>query len=93
MIPLVNAFLFGASTVACAAIGLFYMRYWRRTHDRLFGALALAFFLLALERTVLALVPPAYEGRHLIFLVRLAAFVLICAGIIDKNRLRGARSR
>jgi hypothetical protein len=88
VIQIVNAFLSGAATLACAAIALFYMRYWRRTHDRLFVALALAFSMLALERTVLVLVPPAYEGRHLIYLARLAAFVLICAGIIDKNRSR-----
>jgi len=88
MIQLANAFLSGATTLACAAIALFYRRYWRRTRDRLFVALALAFAMLALERIVLVLVPPAYEGRHLIYLARLAAFVLICAGIIDKNRPR-----
>jgi uncharacterized membrane protein HdeD (DUF308 family) len=83
-----NTFLLGAFALACAAVALFFFRYWRKTHERLFAILALAFTLLAMERTVLAFVPPDQESRHWIFLVRLSAFLLIIAGIIDKNRPR-----
>ncbi|MFO7178438.1 MAG: DUF5985 family protein [Pseudomonadota bacterium] len=80
-----NTFLLGATTLACAAVALFFFRYWRRSHDRLFAILAAAFGLLMLERIVLSSVPAQLEGRHWIYLVRLLAFVLIIAGVIDKN--------
>jgi hypothetical protein len=84
-------FLSGAFMMASAAIALFFAQYWRRTHDRLFAILSLAFTLLVVERWVLAFVPPWYEGRHWIFLARLLAFALIIAGVIDKNRRRRVR--
>lgn len=86
-----NQFLSGAQVVACAAVALFFLKYWRATHDRLFAILAFAFCLLGLERTVLAFVPISLEGRHWIFLARLLAFVLIIIGVLDKNRPRKKR--
>lgn len=83
-----NQFLSGALVVASAAVALFFVKYWRATHDRLFAILAFAFCLLALERTVLAFVPVSLEGRHWIFLARLLAFALIIVGVLDKNRPR-----
>ena len=83
-----NQFLSGAQMVACAAVALFFLKYWRATHDRLFAILAFSFVLLGIERTVLAFVPASLEGRHWIFLARLLAFVLIIIGVLDKNRPR-----
>jgi hypothetical protein len=85
----ISAFLSGAIMLACAAIGLFFLRSWRRTGDRLFGFFALAFALLALERWVLVLLSPAHELRYSVFLIRLAAFVVILVAIVDKNRAGG----
>lgn len=81
-------FLPGAYMMACLAIALFFALYWRRTRDRLFAVFALAFVLFAVERFVLVFVPADLEGRHWIFLVRLIGFVLIIAGVVDKNRPR-----
>ncbi len=83
-----NQFLSGGLVVACAAVALFFVKYWRATHDRLFAILGFAFLLLALERTVLAFVPISLEGRHWIYLARLLAFGLIIVGVLDKNRPR-----
>lgn len=88
-----NQFLSGAQVVACAAIALFFVKYWRATHDRLFAILAFSFILLGVERSVLAFVPVSLEGRHWIFLARLLAFVLIIVGVLDKNRPRKAARR
>jgi hypothetical protein len=78
--------LYGVFILGGAAVALFFFRYWRKSHDRLFAIMAIAFSLLTVERAVLAFVPPWYEGRHWIYLARLVAFVLIILGIIDKNR-------
>ncbi len=89
---IVNAFLAGAFVVACVAVALFYLRYWRKTRERLFATLAVAFVMLAVERSVLGFVPSQIEGRHLIYLARLAAFLLIIVGVVDKNWPRRKRA-
>lgn len=79
-------FLYGASAMGCAVIGLYFWRFWRQSTDRLFLIFALAFWILALDRTVLGAMEVADEWRAYIFLVRLGAFCLIIYGIVDKNR-------
>jgi hypothetical protein len=81
-------FLSGAVMLACFATALFFLRSWRRTGDRLFGFFALSFFLLTVERWVLVLLSLEYHLRHLVYLIRLAAFVVILVAIVDKNRSR-----
>jgi hypothetical protein len=90
---MISAFLSGAVMLACAAIGLFFLRSWRRTSDRLFGFFALAFLLLAAERWVLVSLSPAYEFGYSVFLIRLAAFVVILIAIVDKNRSGSGRGQ
>jgi hypothetical protein len=84
----VSQFLSGLFFASSAAVALFFIRFWQRTRDRLFMTLALAFVLLALERVVLEFVSASGESHHFIYLLRLAAFVLIIGGILDKNRAR-----
>lgn len=87
-----NQLLSGAFVGISLAVSLFFYRFWRKSRERLFALLALVFVLLSIERAVLAFVPAGHEGRHLIFLVRLLAFLLLIAGIIDKNRKAASRS-
>lgn len=79
-------FLSGAITLGFLVAGLFFLRFWRRTHDRLFLIFAIAFTLLGLGQAVQALANIAEEERSFIFLIRLAAFTLILAAVIRKNR-------
>lgn len=88
-----NDFISGAFMFASAAAALFFYQFWRKSRDRLFAILAVAFLLIAVERTVLAFVSVELEGRHLIFVARLVAFVLIILAILDKNRRRPIRGR
>ena len=81
-----NLFLWGASAVASWTAGLFFLRFWRETRDRFFALFAAAFWCLTLNWIGLALTEPPDEARTLWYLVRLIAFVLIIAAIIDKNR-------
>ena len=78
----------GANVLASIAIGLVFLRFWRQSHDRLFMAFALAFWIFAANWVALAFVGPEFEARTYLYLLRLVAFSLIIAAIIDKNRQR-----
>jgi L-asparagine transporter-like permease len=81
-------FLWGAVAMSNVVAGLFFLRFWRQTRDRLFAALGAAFLVLALNYLGLAAFQPGPEDRHLVYLVRLAAFAIIIVGIVDKNLRR-----
>lgn len=80
------AFLQGISATGAWVGGLFFMRFWRESHDRLFAFFAAAFWLLALSWTLLGLFSPTEETRPYIYAIRLLAFLLLIGGIVDKNR-------
>jgi hypothetical protein len=82
-------FLNGATTVGCLTIGLFFFKFWRESRDRLFLAFTLGLWLLALDYALLGIAAFDAEDRVWIFAVRLLAFALVVAGIIDKNRRPG----
>ena len=79
-------FLYGASAAGCAVIGLFFWRFWRQSMDRLFLMFALAFWILAADRTVLGVWEVGDEWRAYVFMLRLLGFCLILYGIFEKNR-------
>lgn len=79
-------FLSGAAAFGFLVAGLFFLRFWRRTDDRLFLAFAVAFALLGVGQVVQALANIPQEERSNIYLIRLAAFTIIIAAIIRKNR-------
>jgi hypothetical protein len=78
--------IMGAMAMACAVIGLFFLRFWRETGDRLFAIFAAAFWLFGVTRAALACLPDSSEHELAIYIVRLAAFALILIAVIDKNR-------
>lgn len=65
---------------------LFFLKFWRRSGDTLFGIFSAAFLLLATGQALLAVTDVPVEERSWIYLLRLAAFVLIILGIAHKNR-------
>lgn len=79
-------FLSGAVALGFAVCALFFLRYWRRTREELFLAFSLAFLLLGVAQTVLALANIPTEERSSIYLLRLTAFLLILIAIYRKNR-------
>ena len=67
--------------------GIYFFRFWRKTRDRLFFMFGVAFWLMALERLVLALaIDPWFEEYSFVYLIRLFAFLVIICAIVDKNR-------
>lgn len=88
-LPALSPFLGGAITFGFALASLFFARFWRRTRDRLFLAFASAFALLGLNQALLSLTGTLAEERSPLFLIRLAAFVLIIVAIVRKNARYG----
>lgn len=83
---LINAMLAGGMIVAAAGVALFFLRFWRRSRDRLFLWFAIAFFVQALDRLALSLGGGA-PGEHIwIYGVRFVGFAMLLVAIIDKNR-------
>ena len=78
-------FLLGMLVMASAIVGLFFLRFWRRTHDRLFVIFAAAFWLMGLNWLLLATIHRD-EVDSVLYLIRLVAIVLILVAIVDKNR-------
>jgi amino acid transporter len=77
----------GAMVMGYLTAGLFFLRFWRDTRDRLFAIFAGAFWLLAVQRAVLTLAMHEGDpGAVWIYGLRLLAFLLILFAIIDKNR-------
>lgn len=81
-----SIFISGAITMGYLVAGIFFLRFWRDTRDRLFAMFGAAFFLLALQRFGLVLTLDVSERAPLWYFVRLLAFVIIIIAIVDKNR-------
>jgi hypothetical protein len=79
-------FLSGAICLGFLIAALFFLRFWRRTHDSLFASFAIAFALLGIGQAIQALASITEEERSYIFVIRLVAFTLILIGIFRKNR-------
>lgn len=86
-------FLSGATAMACLAIAVYFVRFYGRSGDRLFAIFAAAFAVFAANRVALLLIEEEHESaRTGVYVIRLAAFVLIAGAIVDKNR-RGSPAR
>jgi hypothetical protein len=83
-----NEFLIGVASAGSLGVGLYFLRMWRDTRDRFFVLFGLSFSVLALNWFLLVWAEPSSEHRHYFYLLRLAAFLLIIAAIVDKNRKR-----
>lgn len=81
-------FTSGMITAGELIAGLFFLKFWSRSGDSLFMSFAIAFWLLALNQLLLAMGRLPREEHSWIYLLRLAAFVLIAAAIVQKNANR-----
>lgn len=84
-------FLGGGAAIASWIVAMFLFKFWRESRDRLLLLFSLAFVVLGLNWALVSAFQPGGETRHLFYLVRLVAFLLILGAILDKNR-RGPSS-
>ena len=66
--------------------GLFFLKFWKSTADRLFLTFAIAFWALAAQRLMLVLFAGVSGAEVYLYLFRLLAFSLILLAIVNKNR-------
>jgi hypothetical protein len=82
-------FLSGAVTVGYVVAALFFLKFWRRTRDGLFAAFSGAFLLLAANQAAPVLFGIPDEALGDVYLLKLAAFLLIILAILRKNMPQG----
>jgi hypothetical protein len=81
----IEDFISGLITMGFLVAGLFFLRFWLRTGERLFGAFCIAFWLLALNQTLVAILDTPRDELSWVYVLRFAAFSLIIAAIWMKN--------
>ncbi|HEX4331625.1 MAG TPA: DUF5985 family protein [Usitatibacter sp.] len=86
MLAETNAMLVGGIAIASLAVSFFFLRYWRSSRDRFFLFFAFSFALEAANRVITYHVVGTDEDAPGYYLVRLVAYGVIVAAIIDKNR-------
>ena len=83
---ILDDFLGGAVSMGFAVATLLFLKFWKRTRDGLFLAFAAAFLLLGINQALLSLANIPVEERSSLYLIRLAAFVIIIGALVFKNR-------
>jgi hypothetical protein len=84
-------FVSGMIAMGFAVCAVFFLRFWRRTRDSLFIVFSLAFLLLALNQLLSSALGFWLEERSWLYLLRLAAFLIIIGAIVRKNIGDGGR--
>lgn len=74
---MVNDFLAGAIVMGLVVAALMFLRFWKRTREGLFLAFSGSFLLLGVTQALLTLGNFHDEERSWLYLLRLAAFLLI----------------
>jgi hypothetical protein len=77
--------LSGALLFAYAIAGVHFLRFWKRTDDRLFVHFVIAFWLFALNQLVSSVPVIANQTSGYEYVLRVLGFIVIIVGIIDKN--------
>lgn len=81
----IEILLIGVLAGLCLVAGLFFLKFWRKTHDSLFLAFAASFFIRGLNDANRASMTRPSEASIWSYLVGLAASLLIVIAIVRKN--------
>lgn len=84
----IDGLISGALGAGFLIAALFFLRFWARTREALFLAFAGAFALMAVVQVSPVLLGLPQEERGGIYLIRLAAFILIIVAVLAKNLKR-----
>jgi Family of unknown function (DUF5985) len=64
---------------------IFFLKFWRRTQDALFLSFSVAFLIEGVNRIAVLEIEHPNEISPWTYVVRLIAFLIILAGILNKN--------
>lgn len=78
-------FLYGILTAGNLVASGFFLKFYTRTKQRLLLMFALAFLLFAAQQAILGLEITQRDEQANAYLLRLAGFILIIAGIVSTN--------
>jgi len=84
--------LAGALVFSYLVAAAHFLRFYRRTRDRLFLNFALAFTLFALDQLAISMPQLVDYTNGYEYLLRICGFALIIIAIVDKNVSAGGRS-
>ncbi len=79
--------LSGVIATGSLVAALSFLKFWRRSDDRLFAFFAAAFAVFAANAVALGLADPQAERTIALYVIRLLGSLLILLAIADKNRL------
>lgn len=82
----IHVFMAGMLVMASFVIGLRFLKFWRLSRDRFFIWFAGAFWMFGLGWSIRTFDIGLSEHAYLVFLPRLAGFLMILIAILDKNR-------
>jgi len=81
----IEFFLLGTIATSSITASMFFYKFWRRTRDSLFLCFGIAFLIEGLNRIALLASEHPNEANPWVYIVRLAAFLIILVGILRKN--------
>jgi hypothetical protein len=81
----VVTFLNGAVAMAYLVASLYFLRFWRKTRDRLFLSFSAAFVLLATNLIIVVALGVNDERTGYSYILRVLGFLLILWAILRKN--------
>lgn len=79
-------FLLGVIFTMSIIAAVYFFKFWRKTHDRLFLAFGAAFLIEGFNRLGFLFLEDPSEGSPTIYIIRLMAFLLVLVAILSKNR-------
>ena len=84
-----ESFLLGIIVMASITACIFFLKFWRSTHDLFFLAFAAFFLIEGVDRVALLFFSRPNEGSPWNYLVRLFGLLLILGAILRKNYRSG----
>lgn len=82
---MIEGFLIGVIATASLTAGVFFLKFWQKTHDWFFLAFGASFIIEGLNRSAVLLTDKPNEGSPWTYLVRLLSLLLILVAILRKN--------
>ena len=86
--PALDLFLLGFVTACSLVAGLFFLRFWRDTHDLLFLGFSAFFAIEGVSEALSLTLPHPNQGALWLFLLRLVATLAVLTAILWKNTSR-----